>query len=90
MILKNWKISWEVAEIMKDIRIIIQDLNITVTHTFKEGNIITDLLANEIFESQGLKEYHDFRQLPMQSRKLITMDKDQVPHLRIKTRMVVQ
>lgn len=51
MILKRWKISWKLVKTIEDIRDNIQKLNVTITHTYREGSTIVDSLANGIIES---------------------------------------
>lgn len=90
MILNQWKIPWELAKTMEEIRDYIQKLNIIIIHAFKEGNTVVDSLANEVIESQGMKEFYKFQQLSVQTRKLININKAQILHIRIKTRKIIQ
>lgn len=54
MILRQWRIPWDLAVIIEDIREYILSLNITITHIFRKANSLTDSLANEEVEMQGL------------------------------------
>ncbi|KAM3217162.1 hypothetical protein P3L10_026605 [Capsicum annuum] len=90
MIIKQWKVPWQIVEIIEDIRIYIHLINATITHTFRKGNTVADSLANEVIESKAMYEYHCFQQLPVVTRRLLNIDKDQIPNIRIKTRRIFQ
>lgn len=57
-------------------------------HTFREGNIVADVLANEVIEAQIVRDYHSFYELPVRVKKHINLDKTQIPNLRIRTRKI--
>lgn len=88
MIEKQWKVPWELIEIIEDIRVKSQSLQGNIIHIFREGNTVADALANEVIEAQNTKEYHCFQDLPVSIRKQINMDKSQIPNLRIRTQRI--
>ncbi|KAK4716640.1 hypothetical protein R3W88_014978 [Solanum pinnatisectum] len=85
---KQWKVPWELIEIIEEIRIKLQSLQGKITHILREGNIVADSLANEVIEAQNTKEYHSFKDLPASIRKQINMDKIHIPNLRIRTQRI--
>lgn len=84
----QWKISWGLEDQMEEIRGMLQGLQATITHIFREGNYPADIIANQAVESQVALEYNTFMELPANIRRPINMDKMQVPNLRIKTRRI--
>uniref|UniRef100_A0A0V0H132 Putative ovule protein n=1 Tax=Solanum chacoense TaxID=4108 RepID=A0A0V0H132_SOLCH len=88
MINKQWKVLWELIELIEDIRVKLHSMQGQVIHTFREGNTVADALANEVTDSQEKKEYHCFNELPANIRKCINIDKAQIPNLRIRTRKI--
>ncbi|KAG5601611.1 hypothetical protein H5410_032981 [Solanum commersonii] len=47
-----------------------------------------DSLANEVIDTQYTTEYNNFQELPSNIRRLINMDKAQIPNLRIRNRHI--
>ncbi|WMV47500.1 hypothetical protein MTR67_040885 [Solanum verrucosum] len=88
MILKQWKVPWEIVERVEDIRKRLHQLDAKIIHIFREGNTVADSLANEVIETQDTKEYHIFQELPGNIRRLLNMDKAQVPNLRIRNKYI--
>lgn len=41
-----WQIPWEMIEVVKEIRHLISNINVTIIHIYKEGNTFADYLAN--------------------------------------------
>lgn len=60
MILMHCKIPWELVDIIEELGLFIQKLNVTATHTFREGNSVSDSLANEVIETEDMQQYHSF------------------------------
>ncbi|KAK6791949.1 hypothetical protein RDI58_000231 [Solanum bulbocastanum] len=88
MILKQWRVPWEMVERIEEIREKLQQLNSQIIHIYREGNMVADALANEVMETQTIMEYHCFQELPSKIRKHINMDKNQIPNLRIRNRAI--
>ncbi|KAH0637696.1 hypothetical protein KY289_037611 [Solanum tuberosum] len=88
MLRGQWKIPWELVERGERIRKRLQRLNATIIHTFREANGVPDLLAKEVVESQNIKEYTTFVDLPTHLRRQINSDKAQIPTLRIRTKKI--
>ncbi|KAK4724055.1 hypothetical protein R3W88_026834 [Solanum pinnatisectum] len=78
MIENQWKVPWELIEIIEDIRVKLQSLQGNIIHIFREGNTVADALANEVIEAQNTKDI----------RSQINMEKSQIPNLRIRTRRI--
>lgn len=49
---------------MKEMREIMQNINVTIIHTFKEGNCLADSLTNITIESQAEHQYFSFQEMP--------------------------
>ncbi|KAH0636380.1 hypothetical protein KY290_036818 [Solanum tuberosum] len=88
MIRGQWKLPCELVEREERIRKRLQGLNATIIHTFRGANGVPDLLAKEVVESQNIKEYTAFVDLPTHLRRQINSDKAQIPTLRIRTRKI--
>lgn len=89
MIKNQWKVPWELVENVEDIRYKLGTVQEKVIHTFKEGNTVVDALANEVIEEHSKNEYNRFTDLSAKVRKLINMDKSQIPNLRSRTHKII-
>ncbi|KAG5586392.1 hypothetical protein H5410_046826 [Solanum commersonii] len=88
MILKQWKVPWEIVERVEDIRKRLHQLDAKIIHIFREENTVADSLDNEVIEKQDTKEYHIFQELLSNIWRLLNMDKAQVPNLRIRNKYI--
>lgn len=79
---------WEISGMIENIRSQLQRKNIQLQHTFKESNQLADQLANETFSLEEKLQYYNFRQLPSFARKILNMDKSQIPSLGISTKPI--
>lgn len=61
---------------------------IQIKHTYREGNILADYLANMAFDTTGKFEIYNFSDLPNQARRILNLDKQQVTNLRIRTKNI--
>ncbi|WMV51941.1 hypothetical protein MTR67_045326 [Solanum verrucosum] len=82
------KIPWEISGMGEFLRSHLQARNIQLIHTFREGNQLADHLANEAFNHAVKVQYHNFNQLPCVARKILNMEKSQIPSLRISTKPI--
>ncbi|XP_049394714.1 uncharacterized protein LOC125859004 [Solanum stenotomum] len=73
------KIPWEISGMVEFLRSHLQARNIQLIHTFREGNQFADHLANEAFNHAVKVQYHNFNQLPSVARKILNMEKSQIP-----------
>lgn len=87
MILQQWRILWELTEKIEEIMKLLSQLQVNNMHTFREGNGVTNALANETMEPQASKEYHNYRELSRAIKGLIN-NKEEVPYVRVKTRKI--
>lgn len=46
----EWKIPWEILEIIEDIKNLVEGKNVQYSHIYREGNQLADALANSIAE----------------------------------------
>ena len=51
---------------------------------YREGNAVADSLANYAIDEEISGTFEEFHQLPAQARKLINVDKAQIPSFRVK------
>ncbi|WMV53847.1 hypothetical protein MTR67_047232, partial [Solanum verrucosum] len=59
-------------------------------HIYREGNKLADYLANLAINSTKKKTFSSFQQLPSLGRKIINMEKAQIPSLRCCTKRILQ
>ncbi|KAH0712378.1 hypothetical protein KY289_008337 [Solanum tuberosum] len=74
-LLKEWKIPWELSEVMEEAINMIQQDGIQVKHIFRKGNQLADALANNAYNHTEKQEYKQFNHLPVKCRKILNMDK---------------
>lgn len=89
MINNNWKIPWDLLEIVEKIQRHIQDQQITVQHIYREWNQFADYIANITANEETNLTYEHFTQVPREGRQIINTDKALIPRLRIKTRPII-
>lgn len=77
----EWKIPWEVAEIIAEAREHVTKLNAMINHIYREGTILADYLAACAIEGDEKKEY-------THHRKQLILDKLQIRYLHIKNRII--
>lgn len=88
MILRTWKIPWEIAEILEDIIRKVQHQQVTIKHTFREGNQMDDYLENLAINPTEILEFGSFADLPTIRKRISNIDKAQIPTIRIKTKQI--
>lgn len=54
IILMEWKIPWEIVQIVEEIQCITETINIQVYHIFRETNTLVDYIANTA-KSEGIQ-----------------------------------
>ncbi|WMV49324.1 hypothetical protein MTR67_042709 [Solanum verrucosum] len=89
IIQKAWRVPWELAEKVEEIREIMQQISATITHIFREGNGLADSLANIAMESQSEHQYLRFQEFPLKEKRILNVEKAQIPTLRIRTRKII-
>lgn len=57
---------------------------VRVQHTYREGNSLTDFLANWCFNSTGTISFNNFKELPKRAKAITMLDKQQISHLRVR------
>lgn len=66
-----------------------QNIEVQIIHVYREANQLADSVVNDVFEKEGKQQYHHFLQLPSTTRRVLNMDKSEVPTLRIRARPIV-
>ncbi|XP_060194894.1 uncharacterized protein LOC132624080 [Lycium barbarum] len=86
MILKEeWKVPWSISMLVNDIKRMMEDQTVAVEHIHREGNGLADLLTNLVFDFAGTLQFHSFQELPSQAKRIMNIDKREIPNLRIRT-----
>lgn len=88
MIYGSWSIPWEIVEKVEDIQEKMQQLNVQVWHVFREANQLADFIANTAIITEQKIIFQHFHQLPSLGKKILNIDKHQVPSVRIKTKRI--
>ncbi|XP_070002680.1 uncharacterized protein [Nicotiana sylvestris] len=88
MLMKNvlegkWGAPWNINEYFEEIKTLIEECNVRVSHILREGNSLADYIANCALDS-GDFEAQGFAQLDSNSRMIVNLDKSQCPYLRVK------
>lgn len=85
---KVWEVPWNIAVIVDDIRGLSQEVQVHIQHVYREGNSLADCIANLAFDNPGRQIYNSFSELPSQAKRILNLDKNQYPSLRIKTKQI--
>ncbi|WMV45146.1 hypothetical protein MTR67_038531 [Solanum verrucosum] len=80
---REWKIPWKQIQ---EIHAIISSTNAQIQHVFREVNKLVDKLANEACEHDNAIQIQAFQQLSVEGKGIVSLDKAEIPSLRIKTR----
>ncbi|XP_060202597.1 uncharacterized protein LOC132631015 [Lycium barbarum] len=80
----EWEVPWSIILIIKEINRMGRNQTTQIQYIFREGNAVADFLTNLAFDFAGTVQFHNLQELPSAARKLINMDKAQVPNLRIR------
>lgn len=79
-----WKIPWRVTVEVNSIRKKMNSWLVRLQHFLREGNSLTDFLANMVFHFAGNFDFRTFQKLPSNGRKIIDMDKHNILEIRIR------
>lgn len=80
---KVLKVPFEITECYDDLQQALMKIEATIQHTFTEGNKMADYMANRAFESNDKQIFISFQQLPTMGKKIINVEKTQIPLLRV-------
>ncbi|XP_070004347.1 uncharacterized protein [Nicotiana sylvestris] len=88
MLMKNvlerkWGDPWNINEYVEEIKTLMEECNVRVSHILREGNNLEDYIANCALDS-GDFEAQGFAQLDSNSRRIVNSDKSQCSYLRVK------
>lgn len=73
MIKINWRISWSLMER-------IYEIHETMTILYQQIDCITNITINQ----EKIQQYESFYDLPSKARKILNMDKQQLPSTKIR------
>lgn len=79
-----WETPWCIGAEVRRIKEIKSTYNVLFQHVLREGNTVSDFLANLIFSFVGTITFHSFHELPAEGKTLINMDKSQILNLWVK------
>lgn len=63
-------------------------MNVQLMHVYREENQLADLITNEAFKIEGKQIYLNFQQLPNKGKRILNLDKHQVPAIKIRTKAI--
>ncbi|WMV26802.1 hypothetical protein MTR67_020187 [Solanum verrucosum] len=84
----SWKVPWDIIELVEECRSLMVITKAKIQHTLREGNTLTDFIANTVLGSEGVVHFDTFSNLPNKGKCIINLDKVQIPTLRIRTRPI--
>lgn len=87
MIEDRWDTPWKIRMEMEKIKYWRSKGIVHFAHILREGNALANLLDNEVFSFVGTKDlkYSCFQEIPLQARRLLNIDKQQISQLRFNT-----
>ncbi|KAK6780293.1 hypothetical protein RDI58_022477 [Solanum bulbocastanum] len=88
MIIRNWRIPWDLVERPEDIQEMLKQMHVQIHHIFREANQLADFIANTAIDKEEKQQFHNFIQLPSMGRRILNTDKHQIPSVRVKTRKI--
>lgn len=62
---------------------------VEITHIYREANQLVDCIVNLAFGQKDKQQYQSFIELPSIARRIMDIDKSQVPSLRVKTKSII-
>ncbi|XP_075087590.1 uncharacterized protein LOC142169603 [Nicotiana tabacum] len=80
----EWANPWCIGAEVRKIKHIKNNYNVVFQYVLREGNIVADFFANLAFNFAGTHTFQSFNELPSAGKKLINMDKSQIPNLQIR------
>lgn len=89
MIQKEWRVPWILVDKIEEIRELMQQLNIHIIHIFREANQLADFITNTAIDSEGMLQFNNFNQLPSRAKRILNIDKMQIPNLRVRPRRIL-
>ncbi|KAH0756909.1 hypothetical protein KY290_020402 [Solanum tuberosum] len=85
-----WKVPWVIAEEFDELKQEMTKLEVKTQHIYREGNKLADYLANLAINSIEKTTFSSYQQLLSLGRKIINMEKAQIPSLRCRTKRILQ
>ncbi|XP_060202710.1 uncharacterized protein LOC132631124 [Lycium barbarum] len=85
-----WEIPWCVITEMERIRKMKVEFNVIIQHVYIEGNTLAGFLINLAFDFASTQSFSSFAELPSTGRKILNLDKRQVPNLRIRNAKIAE
>jgi len=87
-LVRNWRIPWVLVERIKDIQEIMPHMVVTIKHIFREANQLADYITNVAINKVGKQHFQNFNQLTSMGRRILNIDKQQIPSIKVKTRKI--
>lgn len=84
MVEGRWETPWCISTEVEKIRRVMENFNVIIHHIYREGNTLADFLTNLAFDFAGTAKFSNFSELPSAGRRILNLDKQQIPNLRTK------
>ncbi|KAH0706213.1 hypothetical protein KY289_011289 [Solanum tuberosum] len=84
------KCNGELADYFDELKREMTKIEVTIQHIYREGSKLADYLANLTINASEKKTFRSFEQLLSMGRKIINMEKAQIPALRVRTKKIIQ
>ncbi|XP_060200320.1 uncharacterized protein LOC132628562 [Lycium barbarum] len=89
LIMKNvvegiWECPWSIVAEVDIIKKLKARCNVLILHVYREGNSLAYFLTNLAFYFAGTSRFNSFVDLPSAGKRIINMDKQQIPNIRIR------
>ncbi|WMV08231.1 hypothetical protein MTR67_001616 [Solanum verrucosum] len=81
-----WEVPWSISVDIQCIKLWMENGEVEVVHTYREGNRLADYLANHIvhFVGTNVIQFNSTQELPQLARKILLTEQRKIPHIRIK------
>ncbi|WMV58370.1 hypothetical protein MTR67_051755 [Solanum verrucosum] len=80
----DWETPWSVTMEVNSINRLRNIISVRVQHSLMEGNTLADFFANLVFHFASTYEFNQFQEVPSEGKRIINLDKSNIPQLRIR------
>lgn len=84
----RWKCPWDLSEVIGEIITNMHKQEAVIQHIFRKRNQLADYLSNLAYSHTSKKVFLSFKELPSSGRKIMNIDKSQIPYVRVKTKEI--
>lgn len=83
-----WKIPREMTQLIERANEWMQAIQVEITHTIGESNMVADYITNLAYEHEGTMHFNNFQELPIRGKQPINNDKSEIPYIRVRNRRI--